>query len=41
MDYCIECKLEKTKTILLCGDCDEKLKIKMFFKDWTIKQKKN
>ena len=29
MDICIECKLEKTKTILRCGDCDEKLKIKI------------
>ena len=25
MDKCIECKIEKTKTILLCDGCDEKL----------------
>ena len=29
MDICIDCKIEKTKTILLCGWCDDKLKIKI------------
>ena len=32
MDICIECKLEKTKTILRCCDCDEKLKTKIKIK---------
>ena len=26
MDICIECKKEKAITILLCGECDDKLK---------------
>ena len=29
MDICIDCKIKQTSTILLCGDCDEKLKIKI------------
>ena len=29
MDYCIECKIEKTKTILMCGVCDDKLNIQI------------
>ena len=29
MDYCIECKIEKVKTILRCGVCDDKLNIRI------------
>ena len=29
MDNCIECKIKETSTILLCVDCDDKLKIKI------------
>ena len=29
MDYCIDCKIEKTKTILRCGVCDDKLNIRI------------
>ena len=29
MDICIDCKVEQTKTILRCVDCDDKLKIKI------------
>ncbi len=26
MDICFECKIKKAITILLCGECDDKLK---------------
>jgi hypothetical protein len=26
MDKCFECKIKKAITILLCGECDDKLK---------------
>ena len=29
MDYCIDCKIKQTSTILRCGDCDDKLKMKI------------
>ena len=29
MDYCFDCKIKQTSTILLSGDCDDKLKIKI------------
>ena len=40
MDICIDCKVEQTKTILRCGDCDDKLKIKVkkLHKDAVIPQ---
>ena len=38
MDICIECKIEKVKTILRCGWCDDKLNVrikKMIMEKWN------
>ena len=29
MDICMDCKIEKIKKYLLCGDCNDKLNIKI------------